>query len=140
MIRVVLDTNVIVSAALTKGSPRAIFDLAVNGHLAWFVSESILAEYREVLHYPRLKLGTAAIRKTMWAVKKYGRIVVPKFEVTEASDENDNRFLECAQEAKANFLVTGNLRHYPASWKYTKVVSPTEFLHQWQIQQPLSLE
>lgn len=139
MIRVVLDTNIIVSAVLTKGSPKAIFDLALSRQIAWFVSEPILAEYQMVLAYPRLKISQANIRKTMWAVKKYAQIIDPSFKVEAATDEADNRFLECAQSARANFLVTGNLRHYPASWKYTKVVSPAEFLFHWQIQQPLGL-
>lgn len=140
MIRVVLDTNIIISAVLTKGNAKAIFDLAVNHQVAWFVSEPILTEYRTVLAYPRLRIAEANIRKTMWAAKKHGQMVAPDFNIQQATDEADNRFLECALEAKANFLVTGNLRHFPASWKYTKVVSPAAFLLHWQIQQPLSLD
>lgn len=140
MIKVVLDTNVIVSSILTRGSPKAIFDLAVNRRIAWFVSEPIMAEYRRVLEYPRLKIKQADIRKTLWAVKKHGHLVSPNFIVDRAGEEPDNRFLECAQEAKANFLVTGNLKHFPSAWKYTKVVSPAVFLLHWQIQQPLGLE
>lgn len=140
MIKVVLDTNVIVSSILTKGSPKAIFDLAVNDRIAWFVSDPILAEYRRVLEYPRLKIIPASIRKTLWAAKKHGHLVSPNFVVDRAGEAPDNRFLECAQEARANFLVTGNLKHFPSTWKYTKIVSPAEFLLHWQIQQPLSLD
>ena len=139
MIRIVLDTNIIVSSVLTKGGgPKAIFDLTANHQVAWFVSEPILAEYGKVLAYPRLRIAPADIRRTMQATKKYAQLVAPNFTLQAATDESDNRFLECAQVAKAHFLVTGNLRHYPAIWKYTKVVSPSEFLLHWQMQQPLS--
>jgi putative PIN family toxin of toxin-antitoxin system len=87
MIKVVLDTNVIVASILTNGSPKAIFDLSVKRRIAWFFSDPILAEYRRVLEYPRLKIAPASIRKTLWAVKKHGRLVSPGFEVDQAGEE-----------------------------------------------------
>ena len=136
MIRIVLDTNVVVSSVLASGSSRAIFDLAVNDRFAWFVSEPILTEYERVLAYARLMITPANIRRTMSAIRKHARQVSPSFKVTKASDEFDNRFLECAQHSKAHYLVTGNLKHFPVSWKYTKVIPPADFLLLWQIQQP----
>src|SRR5580700_5191474 len=54
MIRVVLDTNVVVSAMLLSGGlPEAVFDLAMNGEVQLYVSEPILAEYEDVLRRPR---------------------------------------------------------------------------------------
>jgi putative PIN family toxin of toxin-antitoxin system len=137
MIRVVLDTNVVVSSVLASGPPRAIFDLAVNDRFAWFVTQPILVEYSRVLEYPRLKIRPANVKRTLSAVHAHGRLVTSSLKLAEASDEADNRFLECAQECKANYLVTGNLKHFPRSWKYTKVISPRDFLFLWQVQQPL---
>ena len=68
MIRVVIDTNVIVSSLLASGPPKAVLD-------ARMISQSIF--------------------------------------LAEAVDEEDNRFLECAQASKANYPITGNLRHFP---------------------------
>jgi len=45
-----------------------------------------------------------------------------------ASDPDDNKFLECADAARADYLVTGNQRHFPEFWKKTKVISPREFI------------
>ena len=56
MIRVVLDTNVVVSSILASGPPSEILNLAFNDRFAWYVSEPILDEYRAVLAYPRLQL------------------------------------------------------------------------------------
>ncbi len=58
MIRVVIDTHVLVSAFLTSGSfPEAVINLAISGEVQWFASESVLAEYQEVLKRPRLAIG-----------------------------------------------------------------------------------
>jgi predicted nucleic acid-binding protein len=45
-----------------------------------------------------------------------------------AGDPDDNRFLECADAARADYLVTGNLRHFPRFWKKTKIITPREFI------------
>jgi predicted nucleic acid-binding protein len=45
-----------------------------------------------------------------------------------AGDPDDNRFLECADTARADYLVTGNLRHFPRFWKKTKIITPREFI------------
>jgi uncharacterized protein len=44
------------------------------------------------------------------------------------SDPEDNIFLECADAARADYLVTGNVRHFPRFWKKTKVITSREFL------------
>jgi uncharacterized protein len=55
-------------------------------------------------------------------------MVCPRNRVRSALDEPDNRILECAEEAKAHYLVTGNKRHFPfPEFKGTKIVSPAEF-------------
>ena len=136
MIRVVLDTNVVVSSLLSDGSPKVLLDLAFDQSFAWYISEPILAEYRVVLSYPRLQIDPIDARRTIAAIRKTARLVKPSLILKEATDEEDNRFLECAQASKANYLVTGNLRHFPKAWKYTKVVSPRQFLSLWEIQQP----
>ena len=127
----------VISALLASGTPNAILDLAFNGEFDWYVSEAILDEYETVLAYPRLKIDPGDTRRTMTSIRKQARIVVPRVVLAEAVDEEDNRFLECAQVSKANYLVTGNLRHFPEVWKYTKIVPPKEFLRLWQFQKPL---
>ena len=50
----------------------------------------------------------------------------PTVRVEECSDPDDNIFLECAQAASADYLVTGNRRHFPARWKKTLVIGARE--------------
>ncbi|MBS1834059.1 MAG: PIN domain-containing protein, partial [Acidobacteria bacterium] len=55
------------------------------------------------------------------------------------SDPDDNIFLECAEAAKAHYLVTENVRDFPKTWKYTRVMRPGQFLKVWETQKPLGL-
>jgi putative PIN family toxin of toxin-antitoxin system len=62
MIRVVIDTNVLVSALLTRGGlPEAVINLAISGEVQWFASESVLAEYEEALKRPRLAIHSGGV-------------------------------------------------------------------------------
>jgi predicted nucleic acid-binding protein len=45
-----------------------------------------------------------------------------------SSDPDDNMFLECADAARADDLITGNHRHFPKFWKKTKIITPREFI------------
>jgi putative PIN family toxin of toxin-antitoxin system len=95
--KVVLDTNVVVSANLVgEGLPAAILDLAINREILMIVSSPVLEEYEEVLHRPRLKLDPARVAAVMALIRKNSLFVCPAITATAASDESDNRFLECA--------------------------------------------
>jgi len=54
--------------------------------------------------------------------------VIPRAKLTVSPDESDNRFLECAEAARADYLVTGNTKHFPARYKTTAVVTGRHFL------------
>ena len=138
MIRVVLDTNVVVSSLLSTGSPKAILNLALNRKFGLYASEPVLEEYARVLSYARLHIEPRHARRAMAEIRKAAELVLPQVVVTEASHDEDNRFLECAQAGKAHYLVTGNVRHFPKAWKYTKILPPREFLNLWQLQKPLA--
>ena len=127
--RIVLDTNVIVSAMLQPlGPSSSIFLMGLSKKIRLFLTEAILAEYKEVLHRPRLKRDPDIVRHAMAAIRKAGDIVLPVHRVHACSDPDDNIFLECAEAAQANYLITGNTRHFPKFWKKTEIVTPREFV------------
>ena len=129
MIRAVADTNVIVSAALTQsGPPSLVLELANDGLIQLYVSPAVFAEYEEVLG--RLRVGVLPLRAQamLKQLKRMSRIVVPTKKVRVSTDPDDNMLLECAETAKAHYLITGNTRHFPLRWKYTKVVTPRQFV------------
>jgi putative PIN family toxin of toxin-antitoxin system len=128
MIRAVLDTNVIVSALLQPlGSPARVFILAISGSIRLCVSGNVYGEYEEVIRRPRLRLTETVIASTLDTIRGKGCWVRPAEIIRACSDPDDNIFLECAAAAQADYLVTGNCRHFPSSWMNTRIVTPRFF-------------
>jgi putative PIN family toxin of toxin-antitoxin system len=129
MIRVVIDTNVVVSANLSdEGLPASILDLAANKKILMIVSEAVLAEYADVLRRPRLKLEPLKVENALGVIRSTSKLVKPKRRVKKSPDESDNRYYECAEAGKANFLVTGNAKDFPENHKGTQIVNPRQFI------------
>jgi len=101
MIRVVIDTNVLVSGLLTSGGlPEAVINLAISGEVQWFASPSVLAEYEEVLKRPRLAIDSRKAADAMARIRAIVFLVSPVVRVAAASDPDDNQFLECPKQRK----------------------------------------
>jgi putative PIN family toxin of toxin-antitoxin system len=129
MYRVVLDTNVIVSALLVPvGTQASVLLLAFRGFIALHVSAPVLAEYEEVLRRPRFKLQLHRIETVLRDIREVARLVHPTRVLAISTHESDNRFLECADAAEADYLVTGNTRHFPQAHGKTKVVTGRQIL------------
>jgi len=130
MIRVVLDTNVLVSALLQpKGFPAQAFLIALAGTTAHLcLSGDIYAEYEEVIQRPKFDRSKTVVEQALGAIRRNGVWVRPSEKVTACSDPDDNIFLECAQAARAQYVVTGNLKDFPAKWVETKIVTARQFV------------
>ena len=129
MNRVVLDTNIIVSALLVpKGTQASVLLLALQGRVALYISAPVIAEYEEVLRRPRLKLQSRQIEAALNAIRSAAHVITPTQILSISAHESDNRFLECADAAEADYLVTGNTSHFPESHKATKIVTGRRFL------------
>lgn len=129
MIRAVLDTNVVVSALVRPNSrPDLVLRLAFGEHIRCFTSEALLAEYEDVLGRPKPTLSLASVKTTLRRIRNIFIAVAPAKRVVAASDLDDNTVLECALEARADYIVTGNLRHFPTQFQDIRVVSPKAFL------------
>jgi uncharacterized protein len=127
-VRIVLDTNVLLSACWTPtGLEANIVSLALSGRLTACVSAAVLAEYRDVLLRPKFAGIRGLASATLDSFERTALLVQPTGAVQISPDDDDNRFLECAAAAKADFLVSGNLRHYPASWGETRIVNARGF-------------
>lgn len=124
MIRVVLDTNIIVSALLQPaGPPARTFTLVLGDGLQLCVSATVYAEYEEVISRPRLQRSQETIAGTLQAIREKGFWVRPAQRVRACADPDDDVFLECSQAAQADYLVTGNIKHFPISWANTRIVT-----------------
>ncbi|MDP3722133.1 MAG: putative toxin-antitoxin system toxin component, PIN family [Candidatus Omnitrophota bacterium] len=131
MRRLVLDTNVVVSALLFDGPPAALVRLVVEGELVSLTSPSLLAELQRVLvskfQYPP---SLAELAVTEWrALSEHVEPTVTLAVV--AQDPSDNRVLECAVSAHAEAIVSGD-KHLLAlkSFRGIPILSPHAFLAQ----------
>jgi uncharacterized protein len=128
-LRLVVDTNVIVSAALKpEGLQRTTVLLALSKPARLYVSQPVLDEYVDVLSRPELKIRRGLRLQLLQLIRNRSNLVAPSRRLEVAGDPDDNRFLECADAARADYLVTGNLRHFPRFWKKTKIITPREFI------------
>jgi uncharacterized protein len=132
-LRVVLDTNVVVSAHLNaEGYERHVLDLVLAGKLQIAASAAILEEYDGVLRRPKFGIAPRQVGRSLRLLRKAARVVRPRHQLEVTRDLDDNRFLECAEASKADYLVTGNKCHFPKQWRQTEVVNARELL-EWVI-------
>ena len=140
MIRVVLDTNVVVSAHIRPaGIPARILLLAFAKEFELCVSSEIVAEYDEVLRRPKFKIDSHVVDEFLQTLSITAVAISPATQIRAAADPDGDKFLVCALEAEADYLVTGNLKDYPTTTALsggdpaesiigTQIVSPREFL------------
>jgi putative PIN family toxin of toxin-antitoxin system len=128
-LRLVIDTNILVSAALKPdGLQRTVLLLATTKPARLYVSDTILAEYREVLSRPELKIRKGLRQQLLQLIRSCSHSIILARLPQVTKDADDNKFLECADAARADYLVTGNARHFPRFWKKTKVITSREFI------------
>src|ERR1700684_1448555 len=124
-VRLVLDTNIIVSAALKPdGLQRTVLLLAMTRPARLYISAPILSEYRIVLSRPEFKIRKGLRQQFLQQIENSSHLVSALRQIQVTSDPDDNIFVECADAARADYLVTGNRKHFSAFWKSTKTVSP----------------
>ena len=128
-LRLVIDTNVVVSAALKpEGLQRTVVLLAMTKPARWYVSDAIMSEYTTVLARPEFKIRRSLRQQLLQLIKNHARVVTRSRPLQVTPDPGDNMFIECADAARADYLLTGNQRHFPKFWKNTKIISSSEFL------------
>jgi putative PIN family toxin of toxin-antitoxin system len=128
-LRLVLDTNVVVSAALQEeGFPRTVLTISLTRPARLYISQSILDEYAEVLFRGEFDIPRGERLRLLQLIKNRSFLVSPYRRLEVTSDPDDNIFVECADAARADYLVTGNRRHFPRFWKGTKVITPRELI------------
>ena len=131
IIRVVIDTNVVVSALLFRGTPGKLIPLWKSGRIQPLASEEIFKEYLSVLSYPKFKLSEDEISSMLY------HEILPYFEVVRAGfgqviiqdDPSDDKFIHCAETGKARMIISGDqhLINLKSCGK-VKIVTPSQFL------------
>jgi len=130
----IIDTNVLVAAALGSGYPRRVrYGLFLSGKFEMHVSTALMSEYENVLRRPKFtKHPEFEIAATLLIerIRQDACHFTPTESVSVILDEPDNRLLELALVSKADFIVTGNFNDFTfPNFGETKVVDPKSFWH-----------
>jgi putative PIN family toxin of toxin-antitoxin system len=139
--KIVLDTNIVVSALLrSQGNPAQVLALAMAGAVQVCHDHRILAEYAEVLARRRFKFDAERVREVLTKLEVDGlSIDATDQRDLELPDADDEAFLAVALAGDVDYLVTGNLADYPAEKRRgCAVVSPAEFMEAWRKAKPQS--
>jgi putative PIN family toxin of toxin-antitoxin system len=141
MIRVVLDTNVLVAALLSpSGNPAQLIEAVRNGQLSPVYSSAILNEYEEVLARVKFGFNPLQIHSLVELIEMHGTQLEPHASslesVPRSPDSDDDPVILCAVASDAEYIVTGNLKHFPLLvYGGARVILPREMLEQLRTQQ-----
>jgi len=130
VLRVVLDTNVLISAILFGGKPRQILEKAIRREIRLCISEPILDEFRGVLRRSKFDYSPKMIQAILTELTGVADFVNPSRTIDAVpEDPADNRILECAVEAEANYIVTGDSHLLKLSrYRNIEIVNAVAFL------------
>jgi putative PIN family toxin of toxin-antitoxin system len=126
----VLDTNIIISGILFGGNSQEIVQLGIQEKINIYLSAQILLETSRVL-YEKFKLTNEEIELILKGLAKISTIVEPQTKLNLVKkDSSDNRIVECAYCAKANFVISGD-KHLLELKKYRNInfITPSQFLN-----------
>jgi len=128
--RIVLDTNVLISAILFGGPPRDVLKLVISGTVGCSISLAILDELRDVLQRPKFKFSSEQSFNVLEELHTACDIINPMVKINVITeDPDDNKILECAVEAKSAFIVSGD-RHLLdlVEFRGIKILTPNAYI------------
>lgn len=112
-LKIVLDTNIILSAVLSdSGYPAKIFDLFLEKEVTLYYCKAMIDEYKDVLSRERFGISRDRVGRIINIIRKLGVNIEPEASCFPMEDESDRIFYDTAQEVYA-WLLTGNIKHYP---------------------------
>ena len=128
--RVVLDSNVVISGYIFGGPPAELIHLALDGKFDCFTTIPILDEIRDVLSRPKFKLTPEQALSFIEEYHALCLVVRPVRNVTIMKENpDDNKILECALAAQADLIVTGDSHLLDLSkWKRIRIMTPSQAL------------
>ena len=133
MVRVVLDANVVVSSVLIQlGNPAIILKMLISGEIQNSTTPEIIDEIKDVLERPRISKRINPLEQEfiLHAFEEFSEKINPGITFAEVKDDpDDNKILECAVAAAAEYIISGDnhllkLREF----RGIKIVNPAEFV------------
>ena len=124
--RVVLDTNILISACWKPGGNES--RVVTLAGVTVCISDTLEAEYRDVAQRKKFAKQRECLDALIDAIVATAFRIEPAPTCAACSDPDDNLLLDCALAAEAQYVVTGNLRHFPAEWNGIKVINARRLL------------
>lgn len=136
MQKVILDTNVIVSALIQKNYPYLIVDHCIEGNAMICISDPVLQEYIEVLGRPKFSNFTNFKTNADFLIARLSdmsKLYEPTIKLKIIKDQPDNRLLELAHISKADFIITGNTNDFKMhNYGNTKTMTPKAYWEEFR--------
>ena len=129
-IKVIVDTNILISAILKDRLPEKVILLIIEDErFDWLASEEIIQEYKTVITRPKFHIHEDEIKFQFDLIDRMTTIVYPDLNITFQRDQKDAKFLSCSLASNADFLITGDsdladMGHY----NNTRIISVSEFV------------
>jgi len=132
--KIVPDTNVLVSGLLSPfGAPAQIDRMIASGALQVCFDARLISEYEQVLKRPKFSFDPHNVDAFLDQIVAFGILVSAKPLSENLTDRDDEPFLEVAIAGQADFLVTGNTKHFPPKRRYgISVVTPNDFITEYR--------
>src|SRR3989344_7633177 len=129
-LKLVLDTNILVSALIYGGKPEQVYNLVLEKQIIAITSTVLFSELQDVL-IKKFNFDPRRVKQLERIIKKHFKVVYPNETINAVKDDDDNRVLEAAKEGKCEYIITGDkellkIRKY----KHIKIVTAEEFLNE----------
>ena len=128
--RIVLDANIFISSVFWGGNPKVVLERVISNLDMLFITKEILNEIEDVIGRPKFHMGKDEIEYYIKSIEEIGRKIIPRNQVKKGSrDKTDNKYIECAIAANADYIITGDI-HLLEIREYSniKIVNPKEYL------------
>ena len=106
--RIVIDTNVVASAIFFGGKPRHLIERVMDGYVHVFATKEIIDEYRDTVDYLHHKYANNSMNPALNLIIRKIKLIEGKASVDVCRDPDDNKFIECAIDAKCFYIVSGD--------------------------------
>jgi len=131
--KVVLDTNIVVSAAICEdGNPAKVFEMLLLEEITNHTTEQIIDEIKKVMARPKItkRLSMVEVGFIVSNFERFSQKIKTKEVINEVKDDpDDNKFIECAVAASADYIITGDEHLLKIEeFRGIRIVSCTEFL------------
>ena len=128
MIRTVIDTNVFVAGLINEtGAPAKIINYWEERAFDLLISESILTEYKNLL-LTLNKVPTIKAKEILQIIAQLAIKIDIRENYSVCKDVSDNKFMDCAVNGEADYLITKNMKHFPKDFKGVRVIKVGDFL------------